>query len=576
MAKTKVQQYSAWSPHIQDKSSQKITPPIVVESSSMPGIVQEQTELETEQDISIPENWVSNHPLMRGQALPIQPKLTIGQPNDQYEQEADRVAREVVQKINSSETPLPSHDGDNNSIQRKQQVSTIQRVEDNQEELQMKMATSAIQAKADKINIQTDFESNLNNARNGGSPLDSNFQSQVEVAMGADFSTVKVHTDSTANDLSRSIQAKAFATGNDIFFQQGTYDPYSRGGQELLAHELTHVVQQMGAGQRTRDNYNSIDQKVPRKDIFWGSTRAANQSSFWETSQAITRPNLFAKRAIEVSEHSITNTSPDIQRYKTSAGFFGNKVTFESSALGATLAQPLSIQQSATGVSVSSQAYNASGTVKASGPKGRVKEYEVGFLQTVYDSRRSFYYQPEPYTPGLLQQIGTAIMPAVFGDRLQITDLCDPLPVRDGDTGILPWYGMETVKSFDEAPVSTKTASMYDKPGTATMPWTQTVNGKTQNLIKTRGQDVFRSWLSVQEKGTTGFFGMHRLGYIDWKVDYGTDITYKKANPASSVVTPIANSGGKIIGINEGPGIKFPLMGDPTANDAAKDVKSNW
>jgi hypothetical protein len=236
----------------------------------------------------------------------------------------------------------------------------------------------------------------------------------------------------------------------------------------------------------------------------------------------------------------------------------------------------LNIQQDGTDVTIGSQDYNVDGTVKASGPKDRVKEYEVGFLQTVYDSRRSFFYEPDPYNPGVLQQIGTALMPSVFGDRLKITDLCDPLPVRDGDTGVVPWYGMETVKSFDEAPDSTKTASMFDQPGTATMNWTETVNGTDQHLVKTRGQDVFRSWLSVQEKGTTGFFGMHRLGYIDWKVDYGTDITFNKANPAASVVTPTADSGGKIIGVNEGFGVKLPLMDDPTANDAAKNERSNW
>jgi hypothetical protein len=75
--------------------------------------------------------------------------------------------------------------------------------------------------------------------------------------MGADFSSVKVHTDSTANELSQSIQAKAFTTGKDIFFKQGTYDPHSRGGQELLAHELTHVVQQNGG--------NVTDNSVQRK-----------------------------------------------------------------------------------------------------------------------------------------------------------------------------------------------------------------------------------------------------------------------------------------------------------------------
>ena len=95
-----------------------------------------------------------------------------------------------------------------------------------------------------KPNIQADFEQNLNRAKGGGSSLDKVFREKVEPEMGADFSDVKVHTDSEADKLSKAIQAKAFTTGKDIFFRQGEYEPGSKNGQELLAHELTHVVQQ--------------------------------------------------------------------------------------------------------------------------------------------------------------------------------------------------------------------------------------------------------------------------------------------------------------------------------------------
>ena len=65
--------------------------------------------------------------------------------------------------------------------------------------------------------------------------------------MGADFSGVRVHTDTQSDQLNRSIQAKAFTTGQDVFFRSGEYNPGSKGGQELIAHELTHVVQQNGS-----------------------------------------------------------------------------------------------------------------------------------------------------------------------------------------------------------------------------------------------------------------------------------------------------------------------------------------
>jgi hypothetical protein len=81
-------------------------------------------------------------------------------------------------------------------------------------------------------------------------------------AMGADFSGVKVHTDSQSDQLNKSIQAKAFTTGQDVFFRQGAYEPSSRGGQELIAHELTHVVQQ-GASVQRKDNEEIAENNEP-------------------------------------------------------------------------------------------------------------------------------------------------------------------------------------------------------------------------------------------------------------------------------------------------------------------------
>ena len=69
----------------------------------------------------------------------------------------------------------------------------------------------------------------------------------MSAALGDTFSDVRVHTDSLATSLARSVQARAFTTGADIYFASGEYSPGSSSGQQLLAHELTHVVQQRGA-----------------------------------------------------------------------------------------------------------------------------------------------------------------------------------------------------------------------------------------------------------------------------------------------------------------------------------------
>ena len=94
--------------------------------------------------------------------------------------------------------------------------------------------------------IDDDVTSTINSARGSGQPLDNGVAQRMGEAMGADFSAVHVHADSQADALNQQLSAKAFTTGNDIFFQQGAYEPQSDSGQQLLAHELTHVVQQGG------------------------------------------------------------------------------------------------------------------------------------------------------------------------------------------------------------------------------------------------------------------------------------------------------------------------------------------
>jgi Domain of unknown function (DUF4157) len=84
----------------------------------------------------------------------------------------------------------------------------------------------------------------INSARSGGQALDTSVQTKLGESMGADFSGVRVHTGGESHQLNEQLNAKAFTTGSDIFFRDGAYSPQSSGGQELLAHELTHVVQQ--------------------------------------------------------------------------------------------------------------------------------------------------------------------------------------------------------------------------------------------------------------------------------------------------------------------------------------------
>jgi len=164
---------------------------------------------------------------------PVQAKLTVGEAGDKYEQEADAVARQVVEKINAPTTEP--------SVQRQSEVGGAS-------ELNITVMRQSESGVGGGASVTQDVEQGIQQARGGGKGLDESVREPMEQAFGADFSGVRVHTDANSDVLNRSISARAFTTGQDIFFKQGEYDPGSRGGQELLAHELTHVVQQTGGG----------------------------------------------------------------------------------------------------------------------------------------------------------------------------------------------------------------------------------------------------------------------------------------------------------------------------------------
>ncbi|MEA5487729.1 MULTISPECIES: DUF4157 domain-containing protein [Pseudanabaena] len=222
--------------------------------------------------------------------MPVQAKLSIGEPNDKYEKEADDTASKVVQQINSSPQ--------NKSVQREESmeeedealqmkpISNIQReesMEEEDEELQMK---SLVQRRENLGGREAslDLESSIQSARGSGQSLDNGLQAKMGQAMGADFSGVKVHTDSQSDQLNKSIQAKAFTTGQDVFFRQGAYDPSSQGGQELIAHELTHVVQQNANTVQPRRN------KIARKFHSSGSQniqRLTFEGTDWDSATSV-------------------------------------------------------------------------------------------------------------------------------------------------------------------------------------------------------------------------------------------------------------------------------------------------
>lgn len=150
----------------------------------------------------------------------LQPKLTIGRPNDKYEQEADRVAEKVMRMPTTLEYPHHPTSQKRNLIHRKTEG-----------ESRGGTANSAL-------------TSRLYQSKGSGYPLDQSTRSVMESRLGQDFSQIRIHTDDSAVQMSQGLRAKAFTYGADIYFNKGQYNPYTQAGKHLLTHELVHTLQQ--------------------------------------------------------------------------------------------------------------------------------------------------------------------------------------------------------------------------------------------------------------------------------------------------------------------------------------------
>jgi hypothetical protein len=167
------------------------------------------------------QNTLGNH----GIANILQPKLKINQPGDKYEQEADRIADMVMRmpepqlrnKEQKKEKPLAS-----------KITPLVQRSENNNTTPE----------------VTPQIAATVSSLKGGGQPLPEKTRRFFELRFGADFSDVRLHTDSTVAGLANSINAKAFTIGKNIVFGSGQYIPGTYSSSNIIAHELSHVIQQ--------------------------------------------------------------------------------------------------------------------------------------------------------------------------------------------------------------------------------------------------------------------------------------------------------------------------------------------
>ncbi len=174
-----------------------------------------------------------------------QPKLTVSAAGDRYEQEADDVAAQVVARLRAGAVQASSPDGAAPGV-----VS--------EDDDQAPAGTSRVQRRSEVIgaaggDLDSDTEKAIGAARSGGSPLPGGVRRSMEGAFGADFGGVKVHAGEHARSLNQQVGAVAFTVGADIFLGRSAPDISSPAGQDLLAHELTHTIQQGAATVRHED-----------------------------------------------------------------------------------------------------------------------------------------------------------------------------------------------------------------------------------------------------------------------------------------------------------------------------------
>lgn len=204
--------------------------------------------------LNAPSFNINSIAVLPPQPAAVQPKLAISAPRDKFEKEADRVADLALKEntyipANQSACPLPHF------IQPKHTAFKAG------EGLSWMCKSTNI----DELEVSPYLTSLLNNSKDRGNPLPENIRLLMENTFKSDFSRVNIHTDDNSAMMSQAIQARAFTNGQDIYFNQGEYNPSNKEGKRLLAHELVHTIQQTKTGgvQIQRAAYGGIATGVP-------------------------------------------------------------------------------------------------------------------------------------------------------------------------------------------------------------------------------------------------------------------------------------------------------------------------
>ena len=150
------------------------------------------------------------------------------------------------------------------------------------------------------LDAHSGVETAIQRSLGQGQPLPTPVREPMENAFGFDFAQVRIHHDTEGDRLSRSLNARAFTTGSDVFFRQGNYEPESPSGKRLLAHELTHVVQQSSESPLLSRTVQRVGEEVP----YFVQREAEDSSESSDTNENPTKSDENLTKSDENSQNS--------------------------------------------------------------------------------------------------------------------------------------------------------------------------------------------------------------------------------------------------------------------------------
>ena len=350
-----------------------------------------------------------------------------------------------------------------------------------------------------------------------GQPLDGPTQAVVERRFGHDFSSVRVHTDGPAQESAGAVNALAYTAGHHVVFAASQYAPATSMGMQLLAHELTHVVQQSSPGldvasesvteQEANDNSQSQDRVA--------SVRSSADPAI------IQRQN--APPASNVPKPLTGNTAP--------------MPLFKVTSFLATGSGDTTFSENSKTLTISAPAFNASAEVQAFGPQDDVQHWSLGFIQSLY----------EPH----FDEVD-------YGRTVEQCRLVS-VPMRDGVTSaVVPWYHKYTRFSDCSGPCKTL---MKDTP-LIEVSWDDPLlKSNTNSLRGVSRTRTFGTWL-IARLWPTGEVAY--LKHVEWGFAFSVPIDPAKPVGSRAAKTTV---GRLISSSGNGQGPRTPSFDAPIAAD---------